>query len=346
MVPFREIFARMQFVIRDLAHEFGKQVVLQLSGEETEIDKFVVERMMDPLLHLVRNAVSHGLELPEERVAAGKSAEAHIALRARTTGEMVTLEVEDDGRGIDPELVFARARATDLLPDGTLTDSATLLDVLCAPGFSIREEADRVSGRGVGMDVVRRAVEELNGFLALETVLGKETRFVIELPLTLAIADALIVAVEGEKYAIPQAAVREVIQIAPAAVRVLEHNEIISYRAGVLPLLRLSSFFGSALRSEVEFYVLVLGEGIHAVGLTVDLILGLREIVVRPVTDEMIQVDGIAGATELGDGRVVLILDAAGLTRAARRTERSRQGIRPALQPATNLLPNGARRGA
>jgi two-component system, chemotaxis family, sensor kinase CheA len=330
MVPFREIFARMQFVIRDLAHEFHKQVSLELTGEATEIDKFVVERMMDPLLHLVRNAVGHGLETPEERLASGKPAEAHIALRARTTGEKVTLEVEDDGRGIDAEKVFARARAIGMLSPDAGTDPTLLLDVLCMPGFSIRELADRVSGRGVGMDVVRRAVEELNGSLTLQTVPGKSTRFAIELPLTLAIADALIVTVEGQRYAIPQAAVREVLQIAPGAVHTLEHNEIISYRTGVLPLMRLGALFGGAVRTNGDFFVLVIGEGVHALGITVDRILGLREIVVRPLTDEMVQVDGIAGATELGDGRVVLILDAAGLMRTAKRANRVRPPARSA----------------
>lgn len=332
MVPFREVFARLQFVVRDLAHEFHRKVVLQLSGQETEIDKFVVERMMDPLLHLVRNAVSHGLETPEERVAQGKSAEAHIGLRARTSGETVTLEVEDDGRGIDAEQVFARARATGMLPDNSAANAATLLDVLCLPGFSIREEADRVSGRGVGMDVVRRAVEELNGSLTLQTVPGKETRFTIELPLTLAIADALIVTAEGERYAIPQAGVREVLQLSPSAVHALEDNELISYRGGVLPLLRLGAFFGGASRRDESFYVLVLGEGVLAVGITVDRVLGLREIVVRPVTDALIQVAGIGGATELGDGRVVLILDAAGLMRAARGGPTGAAGLHDSLR--------------
>ncbi len=346
MVPFREVFARMQFVVRDLAGEFHKQVNLQLSGEATEIDKFVVERMMDPLLHLVRNAVCHGLETPQERVAAGKPATGEIALRARTTGETVTLEVEDDGRGIDAEQIYSRARATGVLKKERLDDAEGLLDVLCTPGFSIRDQADRASGRGVGMDVVRRAVEDLNGTLSLHTVPGKQTKFTIELPLTLSIADALIVTVLGEKYAIPQAAVREVLRIAPAAVHALEHNEIISYRNGVLPLLRLSSFFGGVNHNDGEFNVLVVGEGLHAVGLTIDRILGLREIVVRPVTDTLIQVEGISGATELGDGKVVLILDAAGLTRSVRRLDRDRHHRNAASAHEINQPAAGARKNA
>jgi two-component system, chemotaxis family, sensor kinase CheA len=346
MVPFREVFARMQFVVRDLAGEFNKQVSLQLSGEETEIDKFVVERMMDPLLHLVRNAVCHGLETPQERAAAGKPPTGQIALRARATGETVTLEVEDDGRGIDAGQIRTRAQATGVLKGERLNDAAGLLDVLCTPGFSIREQADRASGRGVGMDVVRRAVEDLNGTLSLHTAPGKQTKFTIELPLTLSIADALIVTVLGEKYAIPQAAVREVLQVAATAIRVLEHNEIIPYRNGVLPLLRLSSFFGGETRREGDFKVLVLGDGVHAVGLTIDRILGLREIVVRPVTDTLIQVEGISGATELGDGKVVLILDATGLTRSARRQERSVPKKSADNPHEVSRSTGGARKGA
>ncbi len=339
MVPVREIFARMQFVVRDLTREFGKKAVLALTGEETEIDKFVVERMMDPLLHLVRNAVSHGIETPEERVASGKPREAQIFLRAGTTGETILIEVEDDGRGIDAETVFAKARATGLVPDGAPTDPATMLDIICAPSFSTREEPDRASGRGVGMDVVRRVVEELGGTLTLHTHVGQGTRFAIQLPLTLAIADALIVAVGGQTYAVPQVAVREVIQVQPESLTALENNEILSYHGGVLPLLRLTAFFGSPTRPEGAFYALVVGEGIQAVGIAVDRVLGLREIVVRPLADPLVQVPGVGGATELGDGRAVLILDTAALARAARRQRRGeRSKVRSSASARVVLL--------
>ena len=318
MVPVREVFARMQFVVRDLVRELGKQATLQLSGEDTQIDKYVVERIMDPLLHLVRNSLSHGLEPAEERLAAGKNAVGQIHLRAKTTGETVVIEVEDDGRGIDADAVLARARAQGLISNQA-DESASLLDVLCIPGFSTREHADRASGRGVGMDVVRMAVEEMGGALILETAPGRGTRFTIHLPLTLAITDALIVAVGSQRFAVPQAAVREVVFAESSQPTAMENNELLRHHSGVLALLRLDQLFGLPAAARGDFYALVVGEGAQAVGLVVDRVLGLREVVVRPLTDRLVKVPGVAGATELGDGKVVLILDVANLIRLRRR---------------------------
>jgi two-component system chemotaxis sensor kinase CheA len=314
MVPVREIFERMQFVVRDLAREHSKRIKLQLSGQETEIDKLLVERMMDPLLHLVRNAVSHGLETPREREAAGKPAEGTISLRASTAGEMVVIEVEDDGRGIDRERVAARAEAMGLIAAGQADDSETwLLDLICSPGFSTREEADRASGRGIGMAVAKNTVEALGGLFTLATEVGKGTRFTIELPVTLAIADALIVSVGGQRFAVPLSAVREVIEVEAGSLKAFESNEVISYRGGVLPIVRLARVFGLGEDRGRAFHVFIVGAGLAAVGIAVDRILGQREIVVRAISDPLIQVAGISGATELDDGRAVLILDAAGL---------------------------------
>jgi two-component system, chemotaxis family, sensor kinase CheA len=320
MVQIGEIFERMQFVVRDLARESGKHVVIEMLGRETEIDKFLVERMMDPLLHLVRNAVSHGLEPPDERQAEGKPPEGRLTLQATTIGESVVIEIADDGRGIDPVRVSNRAKAKGLLDSDAALDNEALLDLICLPGFSTRIEADRESGRGVGMDVVKRAVEALSGTLSLRTEKGKGTRFRMELPLTLAIADALIVAVSGQTFAVPQTVVREVIEVEPSAVRALERNEIIAYHDGALPLLRLSKVFNLEKQGhsrEGSFHVFVTGTGGSAVGVAVDRILGHREIVVRSVGDQLAQVPGIAGATDLGDERVVLILDVPALRRAA-----------------------------
>jgi two-component system chemotaxis sensor kinase CheA len=319
MVPIREVFARMQFVVRDLVRELGKQATLRFTGEETQIDKYVVERIMDPLLHLVRNAASHGLEPAGERLAAGKSAAGHIDLRARTTGETVVIEVEDDGRGIDGAAVLARAQARGFAPPLPAAAANPLLDVLCIPGFSTQEQPDRASGRGVGMDVVRSAVEEMGGSLAMETQLGQGTRFIIQLPLTLAITEALIVKVGDQRFAVPQVAVREVLQSETGRSTFLENNELLRYHGGVLPLIRLEQLFGLGTIPSGNFYALVVGEGVHTAGLVVDRVLGLREVVVRPLTDRLVQVAGVAGATELGDGQVVLILDVANLFRLARR---------------------------
>lgn len=318
MVQVGEIFERMQFVVRDLARESGKQIKLELLGRETEIDKFLVERMTDPLMHLVRNAVSHGLETAGERVAQGKPAEGKLTLRAATVGESVLIEIADDGRGIDKERVATRAEAKGLLAAGAELDDAALLELICAPGFSTRDEADRGSGRGVGMDVVRNTVEELGGRISLETESGRGTRFTIELPLTLAIAEALIVSVDGQRFAVPQSAVQEVMEVESSTVKALENNEIISYRGGVLPLVRLARFFElHDGREQSAFHVFVIGSGANALGVAVDRIIGQREIVVRGISDPLVQVAGIAGATELGDEQVVLILDVAALRQSA-----------------------------
>jgi two-component system, chemotaxis family, sensor kinase CheA len=309
MVQIGEIFERMTFVVRDLARESGKKIIVQQSGGETEIDKFLVERMMDPLMHLVRNAVSHGLETVAEREAQGKRSEGLLSLSATTAGEMIVIKIADDGRGIDRRLVLDRARARGLSHGNTDIDDAALLDLIATPGFSTRDEADRESGRGVGMDVVKKATEELGGRIALATRLGEGTTFTIELPLTLAIAEALIVSVNGQRFAVPQSGVREVLEVESASTNVLENNEIISFRGKVLPLLRLARVFEMNYQRDEKFHVLVIGEDGNAVGLAVDRIIGQREIVVRAIKDPLAQSKGIAGATELGDQRVVLILD-------------------------------------
>lgn len=317
MVQVGEIFERMRFVVRDLARESGKEIKLELRGQETEVDRFLVERMMGPLLHLVRNAVSHGLETVGERAALGKPPEGRITLRAATSGDNVLIEIADDGRGIDAERVAARARARGLIAGDVGVDESLLLELICAPGFSTRDEADRASGRGVGMDVVANTIEELGGALTLATEKNRGTRFTIELPLTLAIADALIASVAGQRFAFPQTVVREVIEVESSSVKVLENNEIISYRGGVLPLVRLARLFGLDETTPRAFHVFVIGSGAGAVGLAVDRAIGQREIVVRGMNDPLVKVAGVAGATDLGDGRVVLILDVAALKHSA-----------------------------
>ncbi len=317
MVPIGETFERMTFVVRDLARESGKKIIVQLSGGETEIDKFLVERIMDPLMHLVRNAVSHGFEPVAEREAQGKRSEGLLSMSAMTAGGRIIIKIADDGRGIDRNVVLERAKAKGLSHGDAATDDAALLELISSPGFSTREEADRESGRGVGMDVVKRAIEELGGHVSLATTVGEGTTFTIELPLTLAIAEALIVSVNGQRFAVPQSAVREVLEVESATTKILENNEIISYRGRALPLLRLARLFEMDSQRGATFHVLVIGEESNAVGIAVDRILGQREIVVRAIKDPLAQTEGIAGATELGDQRVVLILDIGALRQFA-----------------------------
>jgi two-component system, chemotaxis family, sensor kinase CheA len=327
LVSVGEIFRRMPFVVRDLARDSGKRVLLDLVGQATEIDKFLVERMMDPVIHIVRNAISHAIETPEGRLAAGKRPEGTIRLSASTSGESVILQISDDGAGIDVEAVASRARAAGMMvPDGPVGSSA-LLDILCASGFSTRDDADRASGRGVGMAVVRSTVEELGGTLAVETSPGQGTTFTIALPLTLAITDAIIAHVGTHTFAVPQSAVREVIEVDATALRSIERNELFAYRGGTLPMVRVARLFSIKVEERPRFHAIVVGRGLAAVGLLVDRIAGQREIVVKTITDPLLRVEGVSGATELGDGRLVLILDVAALSRAVRDRARTAEGV-------------------
>jgi len=325
MVPIAEVFDRMRFVVRDISRETRKQVILELSGQETEIDKFLVERLMDPLLHLVRNSISHGIESEEQRIAAGKPAEGHIYLRATTAGELVVIEVGDDGRGIDVKSVAAQAPEVALWDDEGRIDFDRLLETISAPGLSTRDHADRASGRGVGMDVVARAISDLDGSLSVFTEAGKGTTFRIELPLTLAITDALIATADAQTFAIHRSAVQEVIEIEPGSIKVLENNEIILHRDEVLPLVRLSRVFNLKDKKEGSLHAFVIGTGNRATGLVVDKVLGLREVVVRSLSDPLTDVPGVGGATELGDGRPILILDVMEILNASRHVYASQQ---------------------
>jgi two-component system chemotaxis sensor kinase CheA len=318
LVPVGEIFRRMPFVVRDLAGETGKRVRLELKGQATEIDKFLIERMMDPVLHLVRNAVSHGIETADERIAAGKRPEGTIVLSAVSAGDVVRIEIADDGRGVDAKAVITRARAAGLPVPAGPPDAATLLSLICAPGFSTREQSDRASGRGVGMSVVKSAVDELSGAMYLESEPGVGTTFILDLPVTLAITDALIARAGGDTFAVPQGSVREVIEVARSAMLQVERNEMIAYRGGALPIVRLSQLFGMGEAASDRLHVFVVGTGAGALGIAVDRVVGQREIVVRTITDPLVRVAGIAGATDLGDGHVVLILDPAVLARQMR----------------------------
>lgn len=335
LVAVGEPFERMRFVVREVANAEGKDVRVELAGQDTELDKLVVERMMEPLLHLVRNAVSHGIETPAERAAAGKPPEGTLRLSAAAAGERVRIEVADDGRGIDRAAVAARGRAHGLaVPDDAPGDDA-LLEILCAPGFSTREVADLSSGRGVGMEVVRSTLRALGGELFLASEAGRGTRFTVELPLTLMIVDALLVRIGEQTMAVPQPALLEVVQVEADDVVAFENNEVVRYRGRVLPLVRLRRLFGLAPNgSRASFPVLVVGSEAQPMGLAVDRLAGLREIVVRPLADPLVAVPGIAAAAELGDGRVCLILDAVEVVRLAR-------GMREA-PPAAAPVPVGA----
>jgi two-component system chemotaxis sensor kinase CheA len=317
LVPIGEVFERMRFAMRDIARDAGKEIRLEFSGQDTEIDKLIVDRMLEPLLHLVRNAASHGIESRDERDVAGKPLEGTIALRARAAGDRIVLEVEDDGAGIDVERLSDRAREIGISV-GAGASSDAMLDIICAPGFSTRAVADMTSGRGIGMAVVRSTVRGLGGELLVASEVGQGTRFTIELPLTLMITDALILEIGDQSMAIPQVSLREILPLDPSAVTRLENNAVLSYRGRVVPLVDLSEVFHLPSPAGARRHVLIVGSDLNPSGLLVDRVLGLREIVVHPIADPLIAVPGVSGATELADGRVSLILDAAALVRGSR----------------------------
>jgi two-component system chemotaxis sensor kinase CheA len=309
MVPIAQIFERMHFVIRGLARESNKKVRLELTGQGTEIDKVLVERMMDPLLHMVRNAVSHGLETSEERIAAGKTAEGNLRLSASTEGENVFIELEDDGRGVNLEQVANRPQPLS---------SADVLQILCAPGFSTREEADLGAGRGVGMTIVKETINSLGGSLTMDTRAGQGTRFRIRLPLSLSIMQALIVYIDDQPFAVPRTAIQEVVRVERSAVTIQDGNEFISYGGTLLPIVDLRRLFRMNSEPKESFHAFVTNSDFGEVGVAVDRVEGLREIVVRRVEDPLVRVQGISGATDLGDGRPVMILSVAAIVDSAR----------------------------
>jgi two-component system chemotaxis sensor kinase CheA len=337
LVPIGEVFERMRFAMREIAREHGKLVHLDFEGGTTEIDKVVIDRIVEPLMHLVRNAASHGIESPADRQSSGKSPTGHITLRARAAGDRIIVEVEDDGAGINFERVERRARERGLLPARATLEPSAMLDVLAAPGFSTAESTDLASGRGVGMAVVVSTIRGLGGELNVASRPGEGTRFVIELPLTLMIADALLVEIAAQTMAVPQILLREILTLADHRVTILENNQVIPYRDAVLPLIDLRETFGGASTTPGR-HVLVVGADGSLQGLIVDRVLGLREIVVQPVSDPYVNVVGVAGATELADGRVCLILDLPAIVRHYRR-----RGTRPHLvAPRTQAIEGGS----
>jgi two-component system chemotaxis sensor kinase CheA len=331
LVAVNEVFERLRFAMRDLARETQKAIHLEFVGQETEIDKLVIDRMLEPLLHLVRNAASHGIESRDDRIAQGKAPDGTIVLRARAAGDRIIIEVEDDGAGIDVPRVASRAVAAGLIAPHEAMTPDILLDVLCSSGFSTRDAADLTSGRGVGMAVVRDTIRAIGGALFLDSTRGRGTRFTIELPLTLMITDALVMEIGDQSMAIPQISLREIVPLEKSAVTQVENNEVMSYRGRVIPLVNLGARFNLQPRTGAKQHALIVGTESHEAGLVVDGILGLREIVVHPVTDPLVALPGISGATELADGRVSLVLDAAALVR----TSRERSGRAPLPKPAS-----------
>jgi two-component system chemotaxis sensor kinase CheA len=320
MLPISFVFSRFPRMVRDLSGRLDKQIDLKMSGEQTELDKTVLEKIGDPLVHLVRNSVDHGIEMPDVRAAAGKSPTGTVFLEAYHKGGNITVEVGDDGGGLNKDRILAKARSRGLIgPNDTLSDDA-IHELIFLAGFSTAEQTTDISGRGVGMDVVRRNIKELGGTIEVRSQLGKGSRFVITLPLTLAIVDGQSVSVGDETYIVPLITIIESLQLKAGMVnRVAGQGEVFWFRDGYLPVVRLHEVFGTRPRTtqlHEGLIMVVEGEG-RRVGLFVDDLLGQQQVVIKSLETNFRRVDGVSGATILGDGQVALILDVPGLIRVA-----------------------------
>ena len=311
MVPLRGTFEKMTRVVRDLAHKSGKQVNLVIQGEDTEIDRNVVETLGDPLLHMIRNAIDHGIEPPEDRVSAGKAPGGTVLLRAFQAAGNVVIELRDDGRGLNRAKILAKAVANGLVEEGKELSDTEVFRLTFAAGLSTAEKVTEVSGRGVGMDVVQRSIESLRGKVDISSTPGQGTTFNIRLPLTLAIMDGMLVRVGHERYIIPTVSIQQAFCATSAAVStVTERGEMVRWRNNLVPVVRLHRLFGiPGAADEITEALLVLTAGHQGYALMVDELLGQQQIVIKSLGEELGESAGLSGSAILGDGRVGLILD-------------------------------------
>lgn len=322
MVPISFSFSRFPRLVHDLSSKLNKKIELKMSGENTEVDKTVIEKIGDPLVHLVRNSLDHGIEKPEERLAAGKPETGIVRLSASHRGGNIVIEIRDDGRGLPRDKILKKAVERGLVKaDDNLSDK-DIYDLIFQPGFSTAEQVSDVSGRGVGMDVVRRNINELGGAIEIESTPGKGSAIIIRLPLTLAILDGQTIRIGKETYIVPLVSIVESIQIQESMLNtVVGRGETFTLREEYLPVVRMHEVFGiedhDAKRLTDGILVVVEGEG-RKCGLFVDDLLGQQQVVIKSLEANYRKVEGISGATILGDGSVALILDIPGLMRLAK----------------------------
>jgi two-component system chemotaxis sensor kinase CheA len=315
MVPMGQLFTRLQRVTKKIAREMGKPVRIEFAGAETEMDKMIMEEMISPLVHVVRNAIDHGIEGAECRKGEGKREEGLIRFSAFQRGNHVVVEVEDDGAGIDMAKVRAKAVEKGILrPDEEINED-NLLAVLFRPGFSTKETVTEISGRGVGMNVVKESLDRVGGTVEVHSVSGKGTAVILTLPITLAILQALMVRSCGRTFAVPIGSIQEANAVSSSSLRTIEGREVITLRDRTLSLIRLDKVFGIPRGGEGQesMFVVVVGVGSRAMGLLVEELLGKQDIVIKPLGDAFARTPGLAGAAELGDQSTVLVLDVAGL---------------------------------
>jgi two-component system, chemotaxis family, sensor kinase CheA len=322
MIPVGQLFEKMSRIVRKLSREMGKKVDLKLFGADTELDKLIIEDISDPLMHIIRNAIDHGIESPEERTRSGKDEKGTIKLSSYQKGNHVVIEVEDDGRGIDLVKVRRKALEKGLIKSLDAVSDRDALDFIFLPGFSTSETISNVSGRGVGMDVVKNNITGISGMVDIDSRPGQGSRVIITLPITLAIIKALIIVSTGRTYAIPITSVLETMMIEGGDILTVERKEVIQLREATLPLLRLGKFFEieELAGQQRNSFVVVVGVAEKRLGIVVDDLLGQQDIVIKSMGETFKGFKGISGAADLGDQRTILVLDAGGIINEATRS--------------------------
>ncbi|MDR2718158.1 MAG: chemotaxis protein CheA [Treponema sp.] len=331
MVPISQIFSRFPRLVRDLSKSLNKKINLVIEGEETELDKSVIEDLLDPIMHSVRNSIDHGIEPAEDRKAAGKPEDGKVLLKATNEGNMIVIEISDDGRGIDVEAVKAKAVERGLISPNKLLTDVEAFNLIFEPGFSTAKQITAISGRGVGLDVVRRQIDKLNGTVTVSSDYGKGTKFIIKLPLTLAIIQGLLVRVGTEIYSIPITSVIESLRIKPEEIKKIDNYEVFNIRSDVISLLRLNRLFGIKTEEHQDYnFIVIVGTAEKKMGFMVDSLIGEEDVVIKPLRDQFTNSPGIAGASILGDGSVSLIIDVSQLLELGLKKEMEQRRIREA----------------
>ncbi|MCL2208895.1 MAG: chemotaxis protein CheW [Treponema sp.] len=331
MVPISQIFSRFPRLVRDLSKSLGKKINLVIEGEDTELDKTVVDDLLDPIMHSVRNSIDHGIESAEVRRAAGKPEEGTVLLKAANEGNMIVIEIGDDGGGIDVEAVKKKAAERGIISQNKVLTDVEAFNLIFEPGFSTAKEITAISGRGVGLDVVRRQIDELNGTVTVNSERGKGTKFIIKLPLTLAIIQGLLVRVGQEIYSIPITSVIESLRIKPDEIKKIDNYEVFNIRSDVISLLRLNRLFGIKTEEQREYhFIVIVGTAEKKMGFMVDSLIGEEDVVIKPLRDQFTNSPGIAGASILGDGSVSLIIDVSQLLELGLKKEMEQRRIREA----------------
>jgi two-component system, chemotaxis family, sensor kinase CheA len=333
MVPVDELFSRFPRVIRDLADRFGKEIELRIIGQDTKLDRTIVEKLSDPMIHLIRNAVDHALETPDERLAKGKSRKGRVSLSAGHEGDRVAIRVEDDGRGLDREKIVRKGVAVGLVPVGTSADDPRVDNLIFEPGFSTSDKVSDLSGRGVGLDVVRDAVRALRGSLAVESTPGKGTSFIFRLPLTLALIDGLLVETGGARYVVPLAQVEECVALDGSKPALSKGRPCVAVRGELVPMVPLRKVFRTEGEPPARQELLLTRHHGQRVGVAVDRLLGRVQAVIQALGEGLSGLNRFSGATILGDGSVSLILDLAALVTESRMADQHSYSYHQSIVP-------------